>query len=116
MVRKKRKSLLLDLEYKWSTNKFEEIYGENIDYKDLEQMSYLELKEMVNENLGSIEKVKFKKVRDLSKNNSLTCRLDMNEEQYEIFMDIYNGGSFSFRFDFQIKNIRTEEKETKENE
>lgn len=103
--------ILLDLVFNGSMNKFEEVYGDNVTYKELEQSSYLELKDMINESIGKIKKIR--KVRDDSKKIGLTCRMEMTDEQYVKLVSIYSSVSenFKFLYDFTIKNIRIEELE-----
>jgi len=81
---------------------------------------------MVNEFIG---KVKFRKARDITRDNSLTCRLHMTPQQYRKFEAIYQGEElneekssdenpvyYKFRFlhNFKICNLRLEEEETEE--
>lgn len=103
--------ILLDLVFNGSMNKFEEVYGDNVTYKELEQSSYLELKDMINESIGKVKKIR--KVRDDSKKIGLTCRMEMTDDQYTKLVSIYSSvsGNFKFLYDFTIKNIRIEELE-----
>lgn len=118
MAKKQLVEALVDLEFDGSQNKFEEFYGDAISYQQVEQESYIEFKMMVNEFVG---KVKFRKAREISTPNSLTCRLTMSEEQYSLFDAIYQGETideeksteeqvvykrFFFLHDFKICNIR----------
>src|SRR5574343_1021211 len=100
--------VLSDLVFNGSMNKFEEIYGEHITYKELKQYSYIELKEMINESIGKVKKIR--KVRDDSKKVGLTCRIQMTEEQYDKLLSIYSSNqesgdnkSFKFLYGFTIK-------------
>ena len=44
--------ILLDLHYRYPINKFEEFYGDTISYSEIEQFSYIDLKEMVFEKIN----------------------------------------------------------------
>jgi len=115
--------ILLDLHYKFSMNSFEEFYGNSVSYSEIEQESYIELKAMVFEMIGS--RIKFRKFgRD---KNILTLKMDITPDEYEIFLRIFkekdvdknatnnleqnpNGilkyKKFNFLHDFTITNIR----------
>lgn len=118
---KKLLKALIDLEFDGSMNEFEEFYGDSMTYQQVEQESYIDFKHMVNNAIG---KIKFRKVRDISRENSLTCRLILTAKQYEKFKAIYNGEvvdkekstesntvykKFSFLHKFKIHNLRLEE-------
>lgn len=122
----KQLQILVDLEFNGSQNKFEEIYNDSVSYQEIEQESYIDFKSMVNNWIG---KVKFRKARDISKENSLTCRLSMTPSQYRKFEAIYKGEElnkststsenliyYKFRFlhDFKVCNLRMDEEETDE--
>lgn len=122
----KHLQVLVDLEFDGSPNKFEEFYGDTTNYQDVEQESYIDFKGMVTDYIG---KVKFRKARDISKENSLTCRLSMTPQQYRKFEAIYQGEEldktksteenpvyYGFRFlhDFKVCNLRLDEEETEE--
>jgi adenylate kinase family enzyme len=106
--------ILLDLVFNGSMNQFEETYGEHITYKELEQYSYIELKDMIVSSIGKVKKIR--KVRDDSKKTGLTCRIEMSEEQYEKLLSIYSSSKelgtvniFKFIYGFVIKNLRKDE-------
>jgi hypothetical protein len=116
--------VLVDLKFNGSQNKFEEIYNDSVTYQELEQDCYIDFKNMVNDYIG---KVKFRKAREISQENSLTCRLFMTPGQYKKFEAIYKGQEvdkknstaenivyYKFRFlhDFKICNLRLDEDET----
>tara|TARA_R110000851_G_scaffold85152_3_gene185314 strand:+ start:27702 stop:28229 length:528 start_codon:yes stop_codon:yes gene_type:complete len=121
--------LLLDIRFGGSKNEFEEFYGDTVSYQEIEQESYQDLKMMVE---GEVGKVKFRKARDISGSYSLTCKLEMNQEQYVIFTSIIEGKEvnlkktndfienpegdiiykrFKFLHDFIITNIRFQTEE-----
>lgn len=102
-------SLLIDLVYGGTINQFEEFYGESVSYQELEQESYIELKGILVSEIG---KIKFRKAREIITNNGLTCKLEMTNDQYDKFMDIYERkekgakSPFSFVYGFKISNVR----------
>lgn len=120
--KKESLTILLDLSYNGSMNAFEEFYGDSVSYQELEQESYIELKTLINKELG---KVKFRKAREIIQENALTCKLEMSKKQYEKLLHIYNGEildksgkkhePFKFVFNFKIHNIRIEELIPEEN-
>lgn len=115
--------LLLDLHYKFSANSFEEFYGDGVSYSEIEQTSYIDLKEMVFEKIG--KGVKFRKFgRD---GRVLTIKIDILPKEYELFLKVFNEEEvdeeftndpirnplgktkfirFNFMHDFKISNIR----------
>lgn len=101
--------LLIDLVYDGTMNQFEEFYGETVSYHDLEQESYIELKNALTSEIG---RVKFRKAREIVARNGLTCKLEMSNGQYDKFMSIYEcktkgrKSPFSFVFGFKIANVR----------
>ena len=126
MITKKEEivKLLLDIKYGGSRNEFEEFYGDAVSYQEIEQESYQDLKMMVE---GEVGKVKFRKARDISGAYFLTCKLEMEPKQYEIFISIIEGREvnlkktndfienpegdiiykrFKFLHDFIISNVR----------
>ena len=117
---KKVVKILIDLEFNGSMNSFEEFYGETVSYQEIEQESYIDFKNMLQDFLG---KIKLRKAREISKPNSLTCRLVINNNQYELFKSIYERKEidkelsteeniiykkFNFLHNFRINNLRTE--------
>lgn len=111
--RKNLVSVLMDLKYKFSLNHFEEIYGDNVHYSDIEQESYIELKEMVFEMVCN--EIKFKKYN--RNNNILMLKVEMLEPELEelklLVDDKIPGKRLNFMHNFCITNIRmfTQEEE-----
>jgi len=107
----------------YSTNRFEEFYGDWIKYSEIEQVSYIDFKDMVFEMIG--RGVKFRKFgRD---KRVLTIKAEMTKDEYELFLRIFNKEEvdveatndldrnpeeitkflrFNFLHDFEISNIR----------
>ena len=102
-------NLLIDLVYGGTMNQFEEFYGESVSYQELEQKSYIELKDMLMSEIG---RIKFRKAREIITNNGLTCKLEMTKPQYDKFISIYESkdkkvnSAFSFIYGFKIANAR----------
>jgi hypothetical protein len=115
--------MLLDLHYKYPTNRFEEFYGDTVSYSEIEQYSYIDLKEMVFEKID--RSIKFRKFgRD---KKILTVKMDITPKEYEEFLTIFREDEvdeeatnnldinpsgivkyrrFDFLHDFTISNIR----------
>jgi len=106
---KQNVNLLIDLVYGGTMNQFEEFYGDSVSYQELEQKSYIELKDMLVSEIG---RIKFRKAREIITNNGLTCKLEMTKPQYDKFMGIYESkdkkisSAFSFGYGFKISNVR----------
>lgn len=99
--------VLMDIGFYDSANKFDEIYGEGVSYRQLEQDTYVELKSMVISLLN--RKIKFKKCRDIDKNAdpmNLTVQAEMFEKEYDIFRNAYEKGHFTFLYNFIVSNIQ----------
>jgi hypothetical protein len=105
-------------------NHFEEFYGDCVTYAEIEQESYIDLKMMVFEKVGS--EIKFRKF--YRENNSLTVKADMLEKEFDLFKNILNGNvvsqekkdaqsneflkeKFTFFHDFMISNVKIMTKE-----
>jgi hypothetical protein len=115
--------ILIDLHYKYSINEFEEFYGDTVSYSEIEQTSYIDLKEMVFEKIN--RGIKFRK---FGRNKRvLTVKMDIKPDEYEKFLSIFREeeideeatndletnpdgivkyNRFNFLHDFTISNIR----------
>jgi hypothetical protein len=100
--RKNTISILIDIRYKFSMNKFEEEFGENVHYSSIEQSSYIDLKEMVFEKIN--KNIKFRKFA--RENNVLTLKVEMTDKEYEKFISLNKDGNFKFIHDFVVSDIR----------
>lgn len=107
MSNKNKKTIFFELHYKGSMNNFEEFFGENISYSELEKESFLELKEMFFDMISN--DVVFRKHGRNKKKDKLTVKAKMNEEDHKKFIDIYNNGDLRFIYGFTISNIRETE-------
>lgn len=114
-------AILLDLHYKFSMNHFEEFYGDSVTYSSIEQESYIDLKEMVFEQIN--RGIKFRKFG--RQGNVLTVKMDISTSDYESFLKIFREESeelsngefknrkFNFLHDFEISNVRELTREEK---
>ena len=115
--------ILIDLHYMYSSNEFEEFYGESVSYSEVEQVSYIDLKEMVFEKID--RGIKFRK---FGRNKRvLTIKMDIKPDEYDKFLSIFREDEideeatndlesnpdgivkynrFNFLHDFTISNIR----------
>lgn len=103
----KNLDVLIDIRFYESMNKFEEIYGEGVSYRKLEQETYVELKSMIFDFLG--KKIKFKKCRDLEKDSNpmvLTVKAEMTNNEYEKVCNLHSENKLFFLYDFIVSNIR----------
>jgi len=122
--RKGTTPILIDIHYKYPMNTFEEFYGDWISYSEIEQASYIDLKDMVFEMIG--RGVRFRKF-GREKKGVLTVKADMKPNEYELFLRIFKEEEvdeeatndevrnpegetkykkFRFFHDFVISNIR----------
>ena len=121
--RKDTTPILIDLHYMYSINRFEEFYGDWVNYSEIEQVSYIDFKEMVFEMIG--KGVKFRKFG--REKRVLTIKADINKREYDLFLRIFNKEEidleatndfnnnpkgeikylkFKFIHNFEISNIR----------
>ena len=99
--RKNTRTILIDIEYKGNLNQFEEFYGDNVSYQEMEQESYIEFKSMMFEQINS--EIKFRKYGRLNK--CLTIKADMLETEIKLFEQILNNEIFKFTTDWKISNV-----------
>lgn len=92
-------------------NKFEEVYGEHIPYSQIEQESYIELKEMVMQKIK--RKIKFRKRG--REGMVLSLKAEMFQDEYDMFLDINEKKGFNFIYDFTISQVEIIENEEIEN-
>ena len=93
--------VLIDLQYYSSMNKFEENYGDNISYQDLEQRSYIEFKEIM---FSSINRdIKFRKFGRIGP--ILTIKADMLSSEIERFKRMLENNKIKFIYDWTVSNV-----------
>ena len=103
--------VLIDIKYAHHQNKFDETFGDGVSYADIEQRSYLEFKDMVFNKIS--KDIKFRKFcRD---NGALTIKVDMVQEEYDLFLEIHENGKkpknktldkFEFVFEFEVSAVK----------
>lgn len=120
--------ILISISYKYSMNRFEEIYANALTYTEVEQESYFELKELFFKIISPA--IKFRK---FSKDkNVLVVKADLTKQEYDKLRKILRGkevdwnstkdkinnprgkkiyARFNFLHDFIITKIKTMEKE-----
>jgi len=103
--RKNTFPVLVDIKYMYSQNRFEEEFGNHIEYSTIEQESYIELKQMVFEFIN--KEIKFRKFRDFNESPYvLTLKVDMLNEEYEKFLKLVDKNVFEFIHNFKISDIK----------
>ena len=95
-------NVLIDIRYKYSMNKFEEIYGESVSYTRFEQDSYVDLKEFVIKKIG--RKIKFRKYS--REGMVLTVKAEMKESEYEQIIVFNKNDLFNFICNFIVSDIK----------
>jgi len=94
-------NILINIRYKFSMNKFEETYGESISYSRIEQESYIELKDMVVNELE--RKVKFRKHERVGM--ILIVRAELTDKEFKKVIELNNKNSFPFFSNFIISKM-----------
>ena len=92
---------LIDLQYYASMNVFEEWYGEQITYQELEQSSYIEFKELIFENIS--RSIKFRKYGRIG--NVLTIKADMLKLEIEKFKKILEKNDIKLIHGWIVSNV-----------
>lgn len=99
---KEKFTVLMDIGYSNCINTFESEYGFSVEYSEIEQESYIELKQMVFETVD--RDIKFRKHGRLEM--TLIVASEMSNEEYEKFKEFYKSNFYKFTHDFRLKNIR----------
>lgn len=93
--------VLIDLQYYSSMNAFEEWYGEQISYQELEQSSYIEFKEII---FGGISRgIKFRKYGRIG--NVLTVKADMLKTEIEKFKKMLEKNDIKLIHGWVVSNV-----------
>lgn len=82
--RKNTLPILIDIKFNGSMNRFEEVYGDQISYAEIEQESYIDLKGMIFEKINP--NIKFRKFN--REKHVLTLKADMLDKEYQLLQDI----------------------------
>ena len=99
--RKNTKTILIDIEYKGNINQFEEFYGDNVSYQEIEQESYIEFKTMMFNYVNP--DIKFRKHGRVTK--CLTIKADMLESEIKLFKDSLENDMLKLTTDWEISSI-----------
>ena len=93
--------VLIDLQYYAPMNKFEETFGDNVSYQELEQRSYIEFKESMFDKIN--RDIKFRKYGRIGP--VLTIKADMFNAEIEKFKRMLENNSVKFIYDWTISNV-----------
>ena len=93
--------VLIDLQYYAPMNKFEETYGDNVSYQELEQRSYIEFKDTMFEKIN--RDIKFRKYGRIGP--VLTIKADMFNAEIEKFKRMLENSSITFLYRWNISNV-----------
>lgn len=99
--RSNTKIILIDIQYHESLNHFEYSYGEFISYKQMEQRSYIDFKEMMFESIS--KDIKFRKFGRVGK--ILTIKAEMLKGEIEDFRELLEGDDISIGTGWIISNV-----------
>jgi hypothetical protein len=99
--RKGTKDILIDIAYQGCMNKFEEFYGFNVTYQELEQRSYVELKEMLFKSIN--DKIKFRKYGRIGQ--VLTIKAEMFESELNQLIKLIEEDKVRTIYDWTIKDL-----------
>ena len=93
--------ILIDIKYKSSLNEFEEFYGENVTYREIEQKSYILFKDIMFDKINS--DIKFRKYGRIGL--TLTIKAFMFKEEIEIFKRMLEKDEIDLLYGWIITNI-----------
>lgn len=93
--------VLIDLQYYSSMNAFEEWYGEQMSYQELEQSSYIEFKEIMFESIS--RGIKFRKYGRIG--NVLTLKADMLKGEIEKFKKMLDKNEIKLVHKWVVSNV-----------
>lgn len=95
------KIVLIDIQYHESLNFFEYQYGEFMTYKEMEQRSYIDFKEIMFNNICN--DIKFRKFGRFGK--ILTIKAEMQKNEIEQFKDLLEKDKISIGYGWIISNV-----------
>lgn len=99
--RKDTSIVLIDIQYDGSLNAFEEFYGENVSYQELEQSSYVEFKDLIFRKVN--KNIKFRKHERIGK--ILTLRAYLLESELRKISKILERGEIILMYGWIVSNI-----------
>lgn len=94
-------TVLIDIQYKSALNAFEEFYGENISYQEIEQESYVEFKEIMFEKIN--RNIKFRKYGRIGP--ILTVKADMTNGEMDQFQLILDRNEIKMLHSWIVSNV-----------
>ena len=95
------KVILIDIQFHESLNEFEYQYGDFISYKQMEQKSYIDFKEIMFENI--CRDIKFRKFGRFGK--ILTVKAEMLKSEIEKFRFLLENDQISIGYGWIISNV-----------
>jgi len=99
--RSNTKILLIDIQFYESLNEFEYQFGDSITYKQIEQKSYIDFKELMFENI--CREIKFRKFGRLGK--ILTIKAEMLKNEVEKFRELLENDKLIISYGWIISNV-----------
>jgi hypothetical protein len=95
------KILLIDIQFYESLNEFEYQFGETITYKQMEQKSYIDFKEIMFDNI--CREIKFRKFGRLGK--ILTIKAEMLKNEIDKFKQLLEEDKIQMSYGWVISNV-----------
>lgn len=99
--RSNTKIILIDIQYHESMNSFEYQYGDFVSYKQMEQRSYIDFKEMMFQSI--CREIKFRKYGRLGK--ILTIKAEMLNAEIDRFRKILESDELNIGTGWIISNV-----------
>lgn len=99
--RSNTKILLIDIQFYESMNEFEYQYGEFISYKQMEQKSYIDFKEIMFDSI--CKEIKFRKFGRLGK--ILTIKAEMLKNEIDKFKILLENEEIKINYGWIISNV-----------
>lgn len=99
--RSNTKILLIDIQFYESLNEFEYQFGDSISYKQMEQKSYIDFKELMFDNI--CRDIKFRKFGRLGK--ILTIKAEMLKNEVEKFRELLEDDKLQISYGWIISNV-----------
>jgi hypothetical protein len=99
--RSNTKILLIDIQFYESLNEFEYQFGETITYKQMEQRSYIDFKEIMFDSI--CRDIKFRKFGRLGK--ILTIKAEMLKNEIEKFRQLLESDRIQMSYGWIISNV-----------
>lgn len=93
--------VLIDMQYRDSLNAFECWYGEHISYQEIEQKSYIELKELMFDRIN--RDIKFRKYGRIGQ--VLTLKVDMLKVEIDKFIRLLENDEIKLVHNWIISNV-----------